>query len=136
MTYRSKIRLGVIAFLFWMVVQAIRASISAEPYPAIVYPGFNNRGNKPLESRELYYQRAGEWVRIEADQTYFSFTPFNRFLRQLEESDSTNWSEVRSGLMKIEVLAEGDSVKLERFEWQPATDSFNKKSTNVVLFKL
>lgn len=132
MVYREKI--GVIALLFvlWMIIQAVRAELGPEPYPAIKYPGFPGNGKKPLYSRDLYVIKDGEAKLITYSQSVYGHPRFRRLLRELFEAASDNDQDKLernlNGLIDIDILSPGDTVEIVERKWVANKTGYSEES--------
>ena len=133
MTGKRKTSILVSVFVFWMIVQTIRALVSGvEPYPSIFYPGFGSNGHKSVLEYELYKKEDSIYSPITHRQSILGYSRFRTLLKQIVETrksnDEVKYSEWSVGLLDIKNLDKGDTLKINEIRWRVKENEYVKHS--------
>ena len=126
----NKIGIVVLLVSVFMVVQALRALFGPEPYPAIKYPGFAAKGDKMIESYELFVFEADSLVPISHYDSELGFTRFKAVLKLISEQLTDESRErIRVMALELDAVEAGDSIRIVRRKWRPAPEGYKEHKT-------
>ena len=118
---RRVVRIAMGIFVLWMLLQATRAYLTKEPYPAIYYPGFASDGSELIEDWELQWLASDGWRKVHFHDTNLSHGQFKKMIghviRAHDRSDEEGLIRTLNGIRQFRGMEANDSIKVVETLW-------------------